>query len=78
MFEQRLLQVAITEAASAQTVFEVERDRRGRNKAQQLDREVLVGVGLGLTVSRGLTEAMGSFTTRLKITPTRVWTTPTG
>jgi PPOX class probable F420-dependent enzyme len=26
----------------------------------------------------GLTEAMGSFTTRLKITPTRVWTTPTG
>jgi hypothetical protein len=26
----------------------------------------------------GLTEAMGSFSTRLKITPTRVWTTPTG
>lgn len=26
----------------------------------------------------GLTEGMGSFTTRLKITPTRVFTTPTG
>jgi PPOX class probable F420-dependent enzyme len=26
----------------------------------------------------GLTEAMASYSTRLKITPTRVWTTPTG
>jgi PPOX class probable F420-dependent enzyme len=26
----------------------------------------------------GLTEAMGSYSTRLSITPTRVWTTPTG
>jgi PPOX class probable F420-dependent enzyme len=25
-----------------------------------------------------LTEAMGSFSTRLTITPTKVWTTPTG
>jgi len=25
----------------------------------------------------GLTEAMGSYSTRLKITPTKVWTTPT-
>lgn len=26
----------------------------------------------------GLTEAMGSYSTRLTITPTKVWTTPTG
>jgi PPOX class probable F420-dependent enzyme len=26
----------------------------------------------------GLTEAMATYSTRLKITPTRVWTTPTG
>jgi PPOX class probable F420-dependent enzyme len=26
----------------------------------------------------GLTERMAEFSTRLKITPTRVWTTPTG
>jgi PPOX class probable F420-dependent enzyme len=26
----------------------------------------------------GLTEAMASYSTRLKITPTKVWTTPTG
>ncbi|WP_191965362.1 hypothetical protein [Mycobacterium tuberculosis] len=26
----------------------------------------------------GLTEAIAAYSTRLKITPTRVWTTPTG
>jgi PPOX class probable F420-dependent enzyme len=31
-----------------------------------------------LAAKFGLTDAMATFSTRLKITPTRVWTTPTG
>jgi PPOX class probable F420-dependent enzyme len=31
-----------------------------------------------LAAKFGLTEAMASYSTRLKITPSRVWTTPTG
>jgi PPOX class probable F420-dependent enzyme len=31
-----------------------------------------------LAAQFGLTEAMATYSTRLKITPTRVWTTPTG
>jgi PPOX class probable F420-dependent enzyme len=31
-----------------------------------------------LAAQFGLTEAMATYSTRLKITPSRVWTTPTG
>jgi PPOX class probable F420-dependent enzyme len=32
----------------------------------------------GLAAKFGLTEAMATYSTRLKVTPTKVWTTPTG
>ena len=32
----------------------------------------------GAAASFGLTDSLGAYSTRLKITPTKVWTTPTG